>query len=48
MYPMIQFYLEDFYDTITPLCVKTYPLMDFEFLVLDIEYASLYSSNTVV
>jgi hypothetical protein len=36
MYPMIQFFLEDFYDTITPLSVKTYPLMDFESLVLDI------------
>jgi hypothetical protein len=23
-------------NIITPLCVKTYPLMDFEFLVLDI------------
>jgi len=32
-------YLEDFHNTITPSSVKTYPLVDFESLMLYIELA---------
>jgi hypothetical protein len=38
--------LENFYETSTPPNVKTYPLMNFEFLVWDIKLASLYHSST--
>jgi hypothetical protein len=38
--------LENFYETSTPPSVKTYPLMNFEFLVWDIKLTSLYHSST--
>ena len=37
--------LEDFYDTSTPASVNTYPLVDFEFLASDIQFASHYPSS---
>ena len=39
--------LVDFYDIVAPPSVKTYPLVDFEFLESDIQLASLYPSKTV-
>jgi hypothetical protein len=39
--------LEDFYDTTTPSSMKIYPIVDFKFLVLDIQFASLYLSSTI-
>jgi len=39
--------LEDFYDTTTPSNVKKYPLVDFEFLVSDIQLALIYPSSIV-
>ena len=38
--------LVDFHDIAAPPSVKTYPLMDFEFLECDIQFALLYSSKT--
>lgn len=38
--------LEDFQETAAPLRVKTYPLVDFESVVSDIQFASLYPSST--
>ncbi|CAN8307660.1 unnamed protein product [Cochlearia groenlandica] len=38
--------LEDFQDTAAPAMVKTYPLVDFEFLESAIQLASLYPSKT--
>jgi hypothetical protein len=38
--------LWEFYDIIAPICVKTYPLVDFEFLVSDIQLRLLYLSST--
>lgn len=37
----------DFQDITAPPSVKTYPLMDFEFLDSDIQFASLYPSKTL-
>jgi len=34
--PVIYIFLEDFHDRTTSLSVNTYPLVDFELLVLDI------------
>ena len=39
--------LEDFHDTAVPASVNTYPIVDFEFLALDIQIASQYPSNIV-
>ena len=39
--------LVDFHDIAAPPSVKTYPLVDFEFLESDIQLASLYPSKTV-
>ena len=39
-------YLVDFHDIATSPSVKTYPLVDFEFLESDIQLASLYPSKT--
>lgn len=41
----IHVYLEDIQEAITPLIVKISLFMDLNFLVLDIELASLYLSN---
>ena len=41
----MQVCLEDFQDTVAPPRVKTYPLVDFESLVSDIQFASQYPSN---
>ena len=38
--------LEDFHDTVAPASVNTYPLVDFEFLASNIQFASQYPSNT--
>ena len=38
--------LEDFQETAALSKVKTYPLVDFESLVSDIQFASLYPSST--
>lgn len=38
--------LEDFQDTAAPAIVNTYPLVDFESLISDIQLASLYPSRT--
>ena len=38
--------LEDFQDTTAPQSVKTYPLVDLESFVSDIQLASLYPSST--
>jgi hypothetical protein len=43
----IHVYLEDLYDIIVPLNMKTYPLVDFKYVVLDIQLASLYASSTL-
>jgi hypothetical protein len=37
--------LVDFHNTTTPPNVKTYPLVDFESLVSDIQLVSLYLSS---
>ena len=42
----MQVCLEDFQDTAAPPRVKTYPLMDFESLVSDIQFVSQYPSST--
>ena len=42
----MQFCLEDFQDTDAPPSIKTYPLVDFESLVSDIQFASQYPSST--
>jgi len=41
----INFCLQVFYDTTTPPSVNTYPFIDFEFLVLYFQLASLYPSS---
>ena len=41
-----QVYFEDFQDTVAPPTVKTYPLVDFESLVSNIQFASQYPSST--
>ena len=38
--------LEDFHDTAAPASVNTYPLVGFEFLTSDIQFASQYPSST--
>ena len=38
--------LDDFHDIATPPIVNIYPLVDFESLVSDIQFASLYHSST--
>jgi len=38
----IHVYLDNFHDIIAPPSIKTYPLMDFEFLVSGIQLALLY------
>ncbi|XP_057489423.1 uncharacterized protein LOC130775289 [Actinidia eriantha] len=38
--------LEDFQDTAAPPCMKTYPLVDFESFMSDIQVASQYPSST--
>lgn len=43
----IHLYLEDFQETAPPPRVNTYPLVDFTSFDLVIQFASLYSSNTV-
>jgi hypothetical protein len=40
--------LEDFHNTVTPPSVKTCILVDFEFLMLDIQLASLYPPSTTM
>ena len=40
--------LIDFHDNFSPPSVKTYPLVDFEFLESDIQLALLYSSKLLV
>jgi len=47
MYLAIRVYLRDFHNTYTSLSMKTYPLVDFESLKLDIQLASLYSYSIV-
>ena len=42
----MQVCLEDFQDTTAPRRVKTYPLVDFESLVSDIQFAAQYPSST--
>ena len=42
----MQVCLEDFQDRAIPPRVKTYPLVDFESLVSDIQFASQYPSST--
>ena len=42
----MQVCLEDFQDTVAPPRVKTYPLVDFESLVSDIQFVSQYPSST--
>ena len=37
--------LEDFHDIVAPASVNTYPLVDFEFLASDIQFASQYPSS---
>ena len=40
--------LDDFYNIVVPPIVSTYPLVDFESFVSDIQFASLYPSSTTV
>jgi hypothetical protein len=42
---VIHIYLEDFHDIATLPSVKIYPLVDFKFLISDIQLASLYLYN---
>ena len=39
--------LEDFHDTAEPPSVNTYPLVDFETFISDVQFASLYPSRIV-
>ena len=39
-------YLEDFHDAVALASVNTYPLVDFKFLPLDIQFTSQYPSST--
>ena len=43
----IHVFLEDFQETAPPPRVNTYPLVDFTSFDLVIQFASLYSSNTI-
>ena len=42
----IQVCLEDFQDTAAPPSVNTYPLVDFESFISDIQFALVYPSRT--
>ena len=42
----MQVYLEDFNETTAPPRVNTYPLVDFESFISEIQFASLYPSST--
>lgn len=42
----IAIYLDDFHDTTASVDVNTYPLVDFESFILDIQIVSIYSSST--
>ena len=39
--------LENFHDTTVSPIIKTYPLMDFEYLKSDIQIVLLYPSSTI-
>lgn len=44
---VIQVCLEGFHETTPPLIMNTYPLVDLDFFVSDIQFASLYHSSIV-
>jgi hypothetical protein len=43
----IHVFLEDFHNTVALPSIKTYPLVYFESLVLDIQLASLHLSSVI-
>jgi hypothetical protein len=44
---VIHIYLKDFHDTNVLLSMKIYPLVNFKFLLSNIQFTLLYPSNIV-